>query len=709
MRKSINQVFRTVVVIWLTLSVASVILAAVTWVELSRKLAASAEAVALPEALNRVFKALLDSETGQSGFALSGMESFLEPLKEAEAELPAEFERLGELARKDSALLKEVMDLRAKAETVLVYHRKVVAARREQGLQPAIALVKKGEAKKGMDDIRQKMDDIRRSRANLISPEGTTARVQLLRASMTSLVAGVLGIGAGVLAFLLVRHAMKMQQREQKLALAKFEAERTNREKTDFLANMSHEIRAPLNAILGFGELLDGQARDAKERQYVQSIRSSADALLQIINDVLDISKIEAGVLKLRPEPTDPREVCDFITTVFAEPAVKKGLKLDCHVEEDTPRSLLLDRVRLRQILVNLVGNAVKFTDKGRIDARVRWEKQEQSSRVTLFFEVRDTGAGIPPEKLDKIFQPFVQGGIDREKERQGSGLGLSIVKRLAERMGGTVSVTSVVGQGSTFTLRFPDVPVSAHLSTAALAEHDEPVDFNTLSPATLLVVDDNETNCQLVAGMLEGTHHRVIFGSDGREAVEKTRSARPDIVLLDIRMPTMDGLEALAEIRKTPGLELVPIIAVTASSLLEHEAGLREQFNGYLRKPFSQRQLFGELAQFLPRQPKPEPEAAPVRALTPPAPEAWRDVAVQLRRLAGDEWPALRATLAVNETLAFARKLENLGSQANCGPLLTYARDLSGHAEAYAVDALEAHLQKFPALVEQVEYSTEA
>ena len=346
------------------------------------------------------------------------------------------------------------------------------------------------------------------------------------------------------------------------------QAEHSNQEKTVFLANMSHEIRTPMNAILGFSELLQGDLREPKHRQYLQSIRSSADSLLLLINDILDMSKIEAGVMELHPEPTDLREICDFVHTLFSEPAAKKELKLECHVVENFPHALLIDRIRLRQILINLVGNAVKFTDKGGVEVRVTWEKQQTSSHITLVIEVQDTGVGIPQDRLDAIFKPFVQAGAHREKEKQGTGLGLSIVKRLTEIMGGTVTVASVMEQGSAFHLRFPNVPISARLPASEKSSPTGEVDFNELRPATLLVVDDNDTNCELIAGMFAGSHHRLVFGSSGEEAVAKARELKPDVLLLDVRMPGMDGDEALAEIRKMPGLEFLPVIAVTASNL---------------------------------------------------------------------------------------------------------------------------------------------
>ena len=703
-RQANNQIYKTVVVVWLTLSVASVILAAVTWVDLSRKLSNASEAVAIQEHIDTILRLLVDAETAQRGHTITGDERFLEPLNMGETNIPAQFERLVEIVKEDSLMLKRVMELHAQAELSLAHHRAVVAARRTQGGQAAADIVATGEGRRIMDGVRERVAQIREMRADLVSDNGTEARAKLLRASLTSLVAGVLGVGAGVFAFWLARAMLGHQRREKELVEARLQAERTSREKTVFLANMSHEIRTPMNAILGFSELLEGDLREPRHRQYLQSIRTSAGSLLQLINDILDMSKIEAGVMELRLEPTDPREICDFLHTIFSEPAAKKGVKLECKVAGDLPHALLMDRIRLRQVLVNLVGNAVKFTDQGNIYVRVQWEKQKTSSHITLVLEVQDTGVGIPQDKLEAIFKPFVQAGAHREKEKAGTGLGLSIVRRLTGIMGGTVTAASVMGQGSAFSLRFPDVAISARLAAGEKLESGA-ADFNELRPASLLVVDDNETNCQLVAGMFAGSHHRLSFGSNGLEAVEKARELKPDAILIDIRMPGMDGREALAEIRKVSGLELTPVIAVTASSLMSEETELKARFSGYVRKPFSKRELFDELAQFLPRHAKTGPAAAASAAAADAAPvRISPDLARELRRLLDDEWPALRDSLAINESRAFAGRLRNLCERWPCGPLDTYARVLARHAENYAVVDLEKYLFEFPALVERLE-----
>ncbi len=699
-----KQFYKTVVVVWLTLSVASVLLAAITWGQLSSKLADAREAVSIQADLDAILKLLLDTETAQRGFTITGDATFLDPLSTVATNLPKRFEHLLQVAKNDGTMIQRVSELRAMAELSLDHQQRVVVARRTKGAQSAADIIVAGEGKRLMERIRVQVADIRGMRSDLISDEGGIARSQLLRASLTSLVAGILGIGAGLFAFWLSRVMLLQQARERELVEAKLEAERSSREKTAFLANMSHEIRTPMNAILGFSELLGEELTSPKHRQYLHSIRTSAGSLLQLINDILDMSKIEAGLMELRLEPTDPREICDFLHTVFSEAAAKKGVRLECKVAADLPRALLLDRIRLRQVLVNLVGNAVKFTDQGNISVRVQWEKQETSSHVTLLLEVQDTGVGIPAEKLDAIFKPFVQAGAHREKEKQGTGLGLSIVRRLTEMMGGTVTAASVPGQGSAFSLRFPNIAISSRLAAAEKLEAGGAVDFNELRASTLLVVDDNEVNCQLVAGMFAQSQHRLIFGASGFDAIRLAREQKPDVILMDIRMPGMDGREALTEIRKIPGLEVTPIIAVTASSLMSEEADLKQRFSGYVRKPFSKQELFNELAHYLPRQTPGTPVLLAAPADEPPAA---RELVAELQRLMKGEWPAVRDSLAVNETKAFAAKLDALGARWNSPSVRAYAQALARQAESYAVVEMEKQLHEFSPLVGRLEKSS--
>jgi signal transduction histidine kinase len=692
-----QTIYRLAVVIWLTLSVVSVVLAAISWVRLSHTMAAGRRWSAVGPQVEEILKTMLDSETGVRGFIITSSTNFLDPYYAAQTNFETLFNQLADATAGDTNMLRAVLDLRAQSEALADFNHQAIDAR-NHNFHDAQAIIASGKGKQIMDQIRVQVSELDKIYYQQVLNTRGKVDMQLSLAILTSLIAGTIGIAAGILASWFARATMKNQEREHELIEAKLQAERSSREKSAFLANMSHEIRTPMNAILGFSELLQIELPEPKHRKYLQSIRSSATSLLQLINDILDMSKIEAGVMDLRPEPTDTREVCDFIRTLFSEPAMKKGIKLECQVTPDLPRALLIDRVRLRQILVNLVGNAVKFTDQGRIDVRVSFEKQSKTSRVTLLIEVADTGVGIPGDKLETIFNPFVQAGAHREKEIQGTGLGLSIVKRLAEMMGGAVTVSSPLGQGSTFSLRFPDVPISARLPASARVSTDHGVDFNQLRPSNVLVVDDNEANRQYVAGIFQKTHHRLIFCSSGEEAIAKAHETVPDIILMDVRMPGMDGRQASAEIRKISGLELVPTIAVTGSA---HQD---DYFSAYIRKPFSMRELFDALAEFLPHHISPElpvTEPVPVVAEVPAKPIP-PELLKQLQQMLVERWPGLCNSMAINETKTFAYQLDILAEQWHCKPLRAYAGKLLQDAETYAVNDLEKHLGEFSALVEQ-------
>jgi signal transduction histidine kinase/CheY-like chemotaxis protein len=705
-----SQFYKAVLVVWITLSVASVLLAAVTWLQLTHRLAASRNVISLHEEVDKLLNLVLEVEAGVRGFVITGDESFLKPLTETTPLLPPIYEKLLELTHEQPDLLKQVNELRAQVELSLNSFNQEVALRRSKGFSKAAEFVSSGESRRIIAQIRGLVAQIRSVRLYPPSGEGQEIRGQLWRAALTSLVAGILGIGAGLLAFWLSQVMLQQQQRERVLIEAKLAAEHSSQEKTTFLANVSHEIRTPMNAILGFSELLQGERLEPRLSEFVQSIRTSATSMLQLLNDILDMSKVEAGVMEVRTEPTDLREICDFVRTLFCEPTAKKGLELNFRLAEDLPRALLLDRIRVRQILVNLVGNALKFTDRGFIEVRIQWAKQTNGSQITLLIEVQDSGVGIPPDKLAAVFKPFVQAGAHRDKDLQGTGLGLAIVQRVTDIMGGTITAVSAPGQGSTFCLRLPNVPISARLPSAETMTSPEEVDFNQFSPAMLLVVDDNETNCELIAGMLHGSHHRLVFGTSGQDAIDQARIVKPNLILLDIRMPGMDGREACRHIRSEPGLELVPIIAVTASSMNPEELETNERFNGYIRKPFSKRELFDELAQFLPRDPAraPGPTAAgaiSVAGATLPntCPEPAPGLLNELHQLRDQAWPAVRDRMGVNEAKAFGRTLEDLARKWNYPPLTSYAQTLINDAEKYAVADLEKQVMDFGGLVDQI------
>ncbi|MGH7995028.1 MAG: ATP-binding protein, partial [Opitutaceae bacterium] len=610
----------------------------------------------------------------------------------------------------DPALLNMVSTLRSAADRRMGALARGIALRRSAGLSASAAMVRTDQSRAYADEIRAILGRMARRPDDLFSAAGLRTRADLRRAFLTTLVAGFLGLGAGVLALYFSRLALQREKGERAMAEQALRAERSAQEKSEFLANMSHEIRTPMNAVLGFSELLAVELpAGGRARRYAQSIRASAFSLLQLINDVLDLSKVEAGMIEIRLEPTDVRELTDFLRTMFAQQAQRKGLDLRVKTPPNLPTALLLDRARLRQILVNLIGNSLKFTGTGGVTLAVAWEGNVESpSRGTLTFEIVDTGVGIPAEKLGSIFRPFTQVDGRRAAERMGTGLGLSIVKRLAERMGGAVSVESAVGVGSTFRLRMPDIAVSARLPAAVRLEPDGPAQFNRLAPASLLVVDDNALNRELVAGLFEGTHHQVRFAETGLEAVESVRRARPDLVLMDVRMPQMDGRAAVNEIRRIPGAEILPIIAVTASTLAQDEHLLRGLFSGYVSKPFTRRDLFLEMAQFLPRLRKDESASGPPPAASagPDTPGRWAALLPALRDLESSTWPGVRDSGAIKDARDFAIRLHELADGAGCGVLRGYADGLLADAENYAIIKLESRLKEFPDVIGSVALS---
>lgn len=468
-----------------------------------------------------------------------------------------------------------------------------------------------------------------------------------------------------------------------------------------------------MNAILGFSELLSTELPSAgRSRNYAKAIHESAFSLLQLINDILDLSKIEAGKVSLQPEPTALKEVAELLENVFSQQAAVKGIAIEFKLEPDLPQAVMIDRSRLRQILVNLIGNALKYTERGKVTTRLKWEiDPEKRDRGTLQVEVSDTGVGVPPDRLGEIFEPFVQLDATRPAEKQGTGLGLSIVKRLVQRMGGTIALESVVGEGSTFRLRFSDASISSRLPVSARGDGSGKVNFDDLVPSRLLVVDDNSTNRELLEGYFHGTHHTLSFASDGLAAVESVRRELPNLVLMDIRMPKMDGRAALNAIRKIPGAEILPIVAVTASAMTDDEYTLRGLFAGFIRKPFTRGELYQELAAFFPRRaPKEAVNSNGVSVGGSLYGAGFESTITEsnslvraLREIESGAWPAVRDGGAINETRDFALRLIEVGRSARCRPLVNYAESLMQEADTYAVSRLTVRLNGFPALIQSI------
>ncbi|MFH0968796.1 MAG: ATP-binding protein, partial [Methanobacteriota archaeon] len=383
----------------------------------------------------------------------------------------------------------------------------------------------------------------------------------------------------------------------KKLCVAKTEAESANRAKSIFLANMSHEIRTPLNAIIGFSSLLISDVTDPKLMRYVKSINSAGKSLLALINDILDISKIEAHKLELSEGPTNTGRLLDEIDMVLGDRAREKGLEFFLKMPEPAP-VLILDETRIRQVLFNLVGNAIKFTDSGSVSLTLE-TKPETDSYVTVKFLVKDTGIGVTVQDQGRIFSAFEQQDPNLVKYYGGTGLGLAISKKLITKMGGSIELESEEGGGSLFSVHLPHVRSATETIRKDNSETEFRIDHVFL-PGKVLVVDDVENNRVVLSDILYKLGLSPLLASSADEAIRIMETEDIVLILTDLRMPGMSGDELLKEVRIKYPHKVIPAIAVTALSTPEDEADISE-FNAILRKPINVKEMVGVLVRFLP------------------------------------------------------------------------------------------------------------
>ncbi len=375
---------------------------------------------------------------------------------------------------------------------------------------------------------------------------------------------------------------------ERHLREAKLSSDMAAHAKSDFLSTMSHEIRTPLNGVIGTAGLLADTSLNPVQARYVTVLQDSADHLLQLINDILDLSKLDATRIELEEAPFDVADLVTGALDLMSSRASAKGLRVTSRIDPDVPHRLTGDVGRVRQVLLNLIGNAIKFTAAGTVSLEV-------SGHNPVSFAIRDTGIGIPADQLSRLFGNFVQLDGSFARRFGGTGLGLAISQRLAVRMGGAIAVTSTAGQGSAFVLSLP--------LAAAGADFSEPVQTAATVPTGLhiLVAEDNLTNQLVTRNMLEAMGHRVQVVADGEEAVDAVMARHLDVVLMDVMMPRMDGLAATRAIRAMDHFATLPVVAVTAGAFAhDYEACMAAGMSGLLAKPFSRRALQSALAEAL-------------------------------------------------------------------------------------------------------------
>ncbi len=394
--------------------------------------------------------------------------------------------------------------------------------------------------------------------------------------------------------------------------------EEISRLKSDFLANMSHELRTPMNAIIGFSELLSETPLAEEQLEYARTITQSATSLLTLINDILDLAKIEAGKLELEHLPFDLAEVIDNVVAMFKIPAREKGVVVASTIDNRIPKRIMGDCNRLRQILINLAGNAMKFTEQGGVDIEVAYERSA-AGRVVSRFSVRDSGIGIPADRVEAIFEKFTQADGSTTRKYGGTGLGLAICLQLVELMGGHLAVASEEGKGSIFSFVIPLEEAPAEI--ISLQEHKEAC-REKAGGGKILLVEDNAVNQRLASILITREGYEVEVASDGTEALEHLRHQAFDLVLMDVQMPNMDGMEATRRIRAIEadqslrqdyvGLralkEPLGIVGLTAHARKEDETACYEAgMNGFLTKPIIKAKLTMILGEMMPRVSSPK------------------------------------------------------------------------------------------------------